>query len=106
VERSEPRPPLRAVGGVDRVQRRAAVPAEPLLVAVLGLPGPEPILALDDAEGAGHDRRARRRRRPAPPLTARAMAVARRHQRLGDLEPDRAASAAAGERGTHAAAPS
>src|SRR4051794_37391725 len=86
------------VAGVIRVDLRAADAAEPLLAAVLGLPHAQGILAGDDPERPLSRVRARRHRRAGAALAAPAVAVARLHERRGDLEPDGTAVAAAGQR--------
>src|SRR4051794_24220618 len=98
VERPHPDADRIGVARIAAEQRGAAVAAEPLLAAVRGLPDPEPVFAGDDPERARGGMRTRRRRGTAAPLAAAAVAVARRDERLGDLEPDSPAVAAPGER--------
>ena len=85
-------------GRVAAEEGRAAVAAEPLLAAVLGLPHAQPVLARDDPERARRRVRVRRRRRAAAALAAPAVAVARDDERRGHLVADGAAVAAARER--------
>src|ERR671914_653625 len=103
VEGAQAHAHLPRVVGVACEQLRPAFPAEPLLEAALRVaPGLHELLAPHEAERSPVDPRLRRHSRAGPPLAARAVAVARGARGLGELEPDTAAEAAAGEgRGSH-----
>jgi Rrf2 family protein len=79
-------------------QGSATPHAEAFPEAVLRLPLLHEIVALQDPKRARNDSRLGRRRRACPPLAAGAVAVRRLDRRLGHLEADAAAEAAAGER--------
>jgi Rrf2 family protein len=79
-------------------ERAAAEPAEAFGVPVAGLPRLHVLLALHDPERTGDDSPGDRGRGPGAPLASRAMAIRSDLERLGDLVPDGAAEAAAGQR--------
>jgi len=101
VERPHADPDRLGVRRSGAEQRRPALPAEPLLAAVLRRPDAQLVLARDDPERVRRRMRLRRGGRTAPPLAALAVAVARSNKRLGDLLADCAAVAAARERELH-----
>lgn len=98
VEGAEPDAQHLWVLRIPAEEGRAARRAEKLREAVRRLVGPDQLLAARDAQRSGNDTRLRRRGRACSPLAARAVAVARRNERLDDLEPDAAAETAPGER--------
>jgi len=77
--------------------RGSAHAAEPFLAAVFGLPAPQDIVTVNDAEGVNDGMSARRGRRARSPLAATAMAVARAEQLRRHLIANRSAVAATGD---------
>jgi hypothetical protein len=74
-------------------------------IAVLGRPRTQTLGPARDFKDRGGDSAVGRRSRADAPLTAGAVATARRHERLGHLEAPRTAVAGAGGRRGHQAAP-
>ena len=81
VEGAHAHPDRIGVAGIASKEGRAAVSAEPLLAAVVGLPNAQPVLALDDSKRARSRVGVRGCGRAAPALAAAAVAVARGHER-------------------------
>src|ERR1700683_4823831 len=97
VERAQTHRHTLGIARIAAVQRRAALPAEPLLKAALRFPRAQALLAAHHAKRYALRTRVGRRSRAAATLTARAMAVARRLQRSRHLEAHRTAAAAAAQ---------
>src|SRR5205807_47329 len=90
---------LRLILGVAAEQMRAALAAEALLEASLGMAPPlHRLLSFEQPQGAAVDPHLRGGCRTGTPLAARAVAVAGFGRRCGQLEADRAAQAASAER--------
>src|SRR3954447_11142767 len=88
--------------GVAAEQGRAAVGAEALLgAAAARIPTLDQVLALRETERAFGRARVRRCTGSGAALTARAVAVVRRDERLADLVADAPAYAASGDDGCH-----
>src|SRR5438046_1327617 len=91
VERAEADSANVAVARVNRPESRAAARAEALQEApVARVVGGDEVISRGDPERAWRDSRLRRRARAGAALTACAVAVARRDERLGHLVTDRA----------------
>ena len=86
------------VARVVSVDRRAAIGAEPLRSAVVGIPSAQTVLSRHDPKRAGRGVGVSRRCRTAAPLTALAMAVAGRDEWFGHLVADCSAVAATRKR--------
>src|SRR5579884_248621 len=101
IDCSKPYAGLGVVVGVTGEDRRAALAAEPFLMAVPGLPGSQNRLPTHDPKGAGNDCGVRRSCGSRPPLAAGAVAVARAEQRLRDLKAHSPTVATTGKRIWH-----
>jgi hypothetical protein len=88
---------LREVIGVAAEEMRSAFAAEALLEAAVRVaPGLHQVFSLQQLQGASVDPRLCRSGRAGAPLAAGAVAVVSHASRLGELETDAAAQAAAG----------